>query len=369
MITERIASQNIQNKLVSQRFTDIVPQVPLLYAADYFKLPQNISTNINTMQIFLTILRLTSGTDPDSITLVLLYDNNLTHSPGEAFFTKTVRAPNNPPIWRNTTVGERELISLNISQGEVSGLDGETLFDLSNTSFLPRETRLWMGFYVTGPRAYIESSRSESVVFWCTTDKIGEYGDSIPYFYIDESDILKRGFINWTNASVIEKTLGLNSFEKHMAWSLDLLAVEPSTVIEMIQSLPASEIAIIVVSSLVGLVILVCCSICICKRCRRCRMSAKSTTSSAKIPIYDLTPVYDPLSQGDDALSVISLETSSQQPQQQQGQSASIVDKMSRPNGASSAKRSASGQYLQNTSYIPLNLKTSNSTSSFDKDK
>lgn len=342
IIQPRNASTNIKNKLVCQKFTDIQPQIPILYAADHFSLPGNISSAINTFQLLFTVQRLRNDVDPDSITVVLMYDVPLTQSPGSIFFSKNVRAPGNPPLWRNETVGQVEVISLNITQGE---MDGETRFDFANTTFLPREQRLWIGLYVIGERHFMAEPHAENVFFWFTTDQKAMAGERTPYFYRDESNLLNRGFRNWTNATMVESAFGLTSGEKHMAWSLTLSAVVPSTFIEMLQAIPTGELVLIIIAVLAGILCMCCCVICICKRCRVCcrrNLASLNTGKTASVPLYKLVPHNSNDNGASDTESQVSLEATYA--------SASTMEKLQTPKSG----RTPSSAYLDASSRIPV---------------
>lgn len=303
IVTERISIVNQlnvttndpTNKLVAQKFTDILPQLPRLYVMDDFVLPLNLSSNITIMQLSFTMIRLRRDADPDSISIVLMYNNPLTQGPGELFFTKTVRAPNNPPVWRNDSLGTHEVISLNITQGEQCALHPSVVFDFAEPTFLPRGVRLWLGFYVTGARHFVDApTYAENIVFWCmTTETVADSWTAnddklpnAPYFFIDESNILSKGLTNWSNATTIKTLLGIKSNSRNMAWSMTLLGVAPSSLLEILYTLSTKQIVAIVVCSILTLVILVLCVLCVCKQCRRCRIKRSSAANT--VPSYDL---------------------------------------------------------------------------------
>lgn len=358
VITQRNASESRKNKLVCQKFTD-EPQEPRLFAADHFSLPENISSVINTFQLKFVVIRLRHDADPDSITVVLMYDEPKTQSPGTVFFTKTVRAPGNPPIWRNDTVGETELIELNITQGEVDSQG--VVFDIQNTTFLPRgvQQRLWLGIYATGARHFVLLPRSENVFFWCTTDQLAAVGETTPYFFRDESNLMKIPlFVNWTNATVVETLLGLNSGEKHMAWSLTLLSVVPVGILEKLQQLNTRELVLISVSVAVGIFFMCGCVCCICKRCKSpCRNNGTAKYKPVLTGTYETEgSLYASKPSSSKIVDMnINLEPTHH--------SAQVVDKMS--NGKSARPNNPSRTYLESSSRVNVNLDGDR----YDKDK
>jgi len=380
ILTERIhvlsqlnASTEVSNKLVSQRFTDNLPQVPLLGAADDFILPANISANISIFQLSFSIVRIFRDTDPDSITVALMYNDPLTEGPGAVFFTKTVRAPNNPPRWHNDSLGVPEIISLNITQDEGSANDPFVYFDIHNETFLPRQTRLWLRVYVTGMRSYdLAEPHAENVVFWCiTSEKVNQTWQetalsNAPYFFRDDADYMEEGLVNWTNASVLEPLLGINAKSRNMAWSLDLIGVAPSNFLEMIQGLSPKQLVSVIVCIIIGSAFLCGCIMCICKRCKRCKRRTGS------LPLYDLgmgtpsTTTYKPVSgiELDETNSEVSLESTAN--------TTTATTSTTTTMASNSLKSSPSGKFLQTATQVPVktrNTKALLQKDEFDKDK
>ena len=379
IVTERLlvldqlnASQDLTNKLVCQKFTDILPQQPRLFVADDFLLPTNISTNITLFQLAFTILRLRHDSDPDAITVLLMYHDPVRQGPGAVFFTKTIRAPNNPPRWANESLGKPEIITINITVGEESSEDASVVFDLQNTTFLPRDTRLWLGLYVTGSRSYVETPYAENIFFWCTTDqpvpmmRNNTNQRNAPFFFIDSSDILGKGLSNWSNASTVESLLRMNSGTKNMAWSLTLLGTKPSSLIEMLQALGSKEMVAAIVCSVIGFAFVCGCALCICKRCKRCWPRKASSP-----PIYDL---YSPVDEanghkgvGDDlhvqlsgGSGPASKDTFSEVSLEHMGHSTSGVAVPSK------LRHTPSGAYLESATKLPVRTKQ---TADYDKNK
>lgn len=302
-----VSMDTMTSKLPSQKFTDILPELPRLFAMDDFVLPLNISENITVMQFSFAIVRHRIDADPDSITLVLMYNNASIEGPGEVFFSRSVRAPNNPPRWHNDSLGGHEIITLNLTQYEECSEHANHLFDLHNTTFLPRQTRLWVGFYVTGTHS-INMSRAaqpatmENTVYWCMTNQSDPSPRNAPYFFIDEANILRKGLSVWSNASTVEKALPMfRSASHNMAWSLTLLSGSPPTFLEQLVRFSAKNTVLIIICSILVLVILSCCCYCVCAKCRRCRIripwpfgksknkeTAYSKVDSHAVPTYNM---------------------------------------------------------------------------------
>ena len=356
ILTERIeivsqlnASLDESHRLVSQKFTDILPQLPLLAAADDFMLPANISDNITILSLSFNVVRQFRDTDPDAITVSLMYNDPSIKGPGQVFFTKSVRAPNNPPRWHNDSLERIEVITLNITQNEQSSSDPTVYFDFANTRWLPRQTRLWLSMYVTGVNSYeIEPPNAENVLFWCMTTIPGS---SAPYFFRDGENIMSRGFINWTNASVVEKALNFKSPSQNMAWSVALIGVAPSTFLEMIQSMDSKKMIAIVVCSLIGITFVCACVVCLCKRCRRCKRRSPPPVEFIDLSRYPPTsspPLYPPTQNDDSAVtySEISLD-------------------------GHSLKSTPSGRYLESATHIPIKTRTTKKKGDdlYDKEK
>jgi len=353
VVPARNLSTGVANRLVCQKFSDIQPQQPCLHAADHFSLPLNISSAINTLYFSFLIRRVRHDADPDSITLQLMYDNTVKpNSPGSVFFSKTVRAPNNPPMWSN--VSNEELINLNVSQGE---WDGDVMFDLANTSFLPREKRLWLGLFVTGERHYRADPYAENIFYWCTTDQAARVGDKTPYYYKDEADFMTGGFTNWTNGTVVQIAFGLKAEEKHMAFSLTLLAVVPTTILEKLEQVQSK--GVIIGCVILAFLVMCCCVLCICKRCKQWRISlGKRRGGDTTTPVYQVETLYEPISTTGTTSTTdshIDLETKSG--------SASTIDKF--PSIRSGSGRNPSSSFLESTTKIPVVV----NGDLYDKDK
>ena len=333
------ASLDTSNKLVSQRFTDILPQIPLLHGADDFVLPANISNNITIMRLSFTIVRQFRDSDPDSITVSLMYNDPVTNGPGVVFFTKSVRAPNNPPRWYNDSLEVPEIITFNITQNEVSSTNQSVYFNFADTVFLPRQTKLWLTMYVTGTRSYdISPPYAENVLFWCIAANATQSILNAPYFFVDESDIIGKGLTNWTNASRVETLLGFTSRSKNMAWSLTLVGVAPSTFLEMLQSIDTKKLVVVIVCSIVGLLFICLCVMCICKRCRRCRRRTLSNTVAFSELNSTINTVPSSSSYLDEnALSEISLDGSK---------------------ASHTLRSTTSGRYLESATHIPVKTRT-----------
>lgn len=338
IVSQLNASLEQSHRLVSQKFTDILPQIPLLAGADDFMLPANISDNITILQLSFSIVRQFRDSDPDVITVALMYNDVTIEGPGQVFFTKSVRAPNNPPRWHNDSLGQIEVITLNITQNEQSSSDSTVYFDFHDTKWLPRQTRLWLSMYVTGKRSYdIAPPHTENVLFWCMTST---KATNAPYFFRDSENIMGRGFVNWTNASMVEKALNFNSVSHNMAWSVALVGVAPSTLLEMLQSMDTKKVVAIVVCSLIGILFVCGCVLCLCKRCRRCRR--KSTPIEFiglnHFPPSSSPPLYPPQHDESVTYSEISLEGGS--------------------DGAHTLKSTPSGRYLDSATHIPIKTRT-----------
>jgi len=365
IVTERVpildqlnASLDPSNKLVSQKFTDILPQMPMLRGADDFVLPANISANITMMQLSFAIVRQFRDSDPDSITVSLMYNDPLTQGPGQVFFTKSIRAPNNPPRWHNDSLNVAEVITFNITQNEESATNPSVYFNFGDPAFLPRQTRLWLTMYVTGSRSYdIAPPHAENVLFWCIAANappppVNNTWQDAPYFFMDEADIMGRGLTNWTNASRAESPLGFVSRSRNTPWAVTLVGTAPSTFLEMLQTMDTKKLIAVVVCSVIGLLFVCACVLCICKRCRRCKRSGGGSSDSSisfinlndknlykEVPITDFVP------------TDVSLEGST--------------------NSSYNLKSTPSGRHLASATQIPVKTRnTSNKNSDeFDKEK
>lgn len=275
---------NLRNKLIAQKFTDILPQLPLLQEADDFVLPVNFSSNLTIFYLSFSVVRVRTTSDPVSLTLQLLYTNESTQGPGEVFFTKVVSAPGNPPLWDNTTLGQVSVIQLNLTKGDMSSDNSGAIFDLANTTLLPRETRLWVSFYATGARDFTLTPYAENNLFWLTSgDNLTTDENNSVYYFVDASNVLKQRLSTWSNASVVEERLKLNSTSLQMAWQLTLLAVAPSNFWETLQKMATKEMAIVIVCSVVGFCLFLAC-LCVCvRRCRRIAAARRNKSQQVTV--------------------------------------------------------------------------------------
>lgn len=373
ILTERVpildqlnASLDASNKLVSQQFTDILPQLPLLRAADDFMLPANISSNITMMQLAFTIVRQLRDSDPDSITVSLMYNDPVTQGPGTVFFTKSIRAPNNPPRWHNDSLNAPEVITFNITQNEESSTNPSVYFNFGDPLFLPRQTRLWLTMYVTGTRSYdISPPHAENVLFWCIAasapvNKTWEQGAlNAPYFFMDAANIMAKGLTNWTNASSVEKALGFTSRSQNMAWSLTLIGTTPSTFLELLKTMDPKKLIAVIVCSIIGLLFVCACVLCICKRCRRCKRGGGGSGSGgdSSISFIDLNNknLYKQVPLTDSDLSEVSLD------------GVTVASSSS----SNHLKSTPSGRHLANATQIPVKTRTTarKESEEFDKEK
>jgi len=219
------------NKLVCYNFTD--PPRPLLQAADDFVIPSTTS-NCFALQLALTTIRVKHNQNPQSLTVQLMYNDDVTNGPGAVFFTTVLRSP--PLLWNDALLGKPLNLLINFTQGDLDASDGVTRFNLSNSSFLPPLKRLWVSFYGTGPRNFLFSGYEENDLFWVTFRN-----DSIPllqggqlanrdYYFVDRTNVLRDGFVRWTDATQVETLLGIDSGTLNLAFSVSLLCAQTVSV-------------------------------------------------------------------------------------------------------------------------------------------
>jgi hypothetical protein len=220
------ASPDPRNRIVCQNFTDFLPQVVFMYAADDFVVPQpDLTLQYSAMQLTLGLLRMKHDQDPQALTVQLLRNNDTDDSPGLPFFQYTFRALN----WSDWQLDVPFNLTLLLRFGLLNELDHRTRFDPLDSRVMPRDVRTWLAVYATGPRNYALSMQ-ENCLFWSTA-AAGVRNSTLPgalvnrpYFFRDVGNALKEGFTQWTPAPVVERAFLMESVSHNLAWSLALVA-------------------------------------------------------------------------------------------------------------------------------------------------
>lgn len=221
VINQPNGSTNVQNRLSCYQFTDPTMPTPnpILQGADDFTLTEDLANYSGLVFSFTTVRYKNSATEPKGVVISLMYNNDQLDAPGVVFFQKTIYSFS----WNDSMLGLATNLNISIMNGDVSSLDNRTQFNLNNAALIPPLKRLWVSFYAIGDRNYIVSPRSENNLYWLTTrdqETSSFLGPSQMYFYIDSSNLLRKGFLSWTNATVVEIKKGMNSTTLNMAWTL-----------------------------------------------------------------------------------------------------------------------------------------------------
>lgn len=272
---------DIKTRLISAQFTDFLPRKVTLYAVDYFRLSSTLNTtaNLTIASFTFATLRSRSDRDPESLTLVLFYKNTSTGIDIPAatpFFSKRVNAPGEPPEWQNASMTDVVYIQVNISNGDKSEHDASVIFDLANASLLPRDTLMWVGFYMTGSRNHSFETGLDNCLYWVMNnntqvDNATTTNESDSFFYhLDSGNTASHSLECWNNASAVATKFRINTSSHQMAWTLRLLGDDSTSYFDYyMKRMGTKELVIIVFASIAGFIVLCVCS---CWCVRKCRL-------------------------------------------------------------------------------------------------
>lgn len=219
------ASTVLGNRIVCQNFTDFLPSVIFMYAADDFVVPQpDLALRYTALQVQLGLVRMKHDENPRSLTVQLLRNNDADDSPGRAFYSHTYVLN-----WSDAQLDTPFNLTLRLTTGDANEMDSRAPFDVMDEVLLPRDTRLWLALYATGPRNWA-MTMAENSLFWSTAAPSARNATlssvlrNRPYFFRDATNALREGFINWTAAPVVERVFGMDSVSHNLAWSLALVS-------------------------------------------------------------------------------------------------------------------------------------------------
>lgn len=238
-------STNIRPGLLSQNGINFI-----VHEADDFIIPPTSTFIINNIMagiddcrsLFIEIgySRSRSTQDPDSLTYCI-YSNLInptlgmdtpnSNNNGGTVFCKTKTKPLND--W-NINLNIQGKMILRIDHGEVD--DDGRIFVISS-SHLRSRTRYWFSFYVTMPLNFSSTGFTENRVSWLLYDNSNKivpfpsslaaiqspyitYDKTSQYFFKDNSNIFRYGFINWIPANTLEPYLNL---PRYFTSSLNLI--------------------------------------------------------------------------------------------------------------------------------------------------
>lgn len=219
----------LNNKVYSQLILDYGRTPALIQACDdvmipndnYFKL-LNISNGIHdcySMIITFNTLRMKYNKDPINITIQLITHNEATNSPENIFFSKTLLSPYNK--WEDQYLNKPSLTTIIINNGDLD--DNNIKFNLSNPLLIKQDKLIWVSFYVSLPmNVYVFPNNTlvHNDMFWLTYNN--DKQDHYHFFFKDSLNILRKNFISWTNANIVQPALGINTTSHNLAWSLSL---------------------------------------------------------------------------------------------------------------------------------------------------
>lgn len=224
---------NVANKVMCQKIIDR-PDYPLILGSDDIILPDQLEWQskwgihtCHAMRISFTTIRTRNDLNPYNITICLFRNNPTKNQPWTPFYKRTLKWPTNNPHWVEDAISLPSQNTIVLEQGDLDD-NGETIFDLQNPDFLQLGSRMWVSFYVTMPWHLGQSLRTNSM-YWVTLDNAT--GSSLPqefseenshFFYRDEEDLEKHGFVNWTDGEAVSPYLGIRATTNQMAWTLSL---------------------------------------------------------------------------------------------------------------------------------------------------
>lgn len=243
---------DLSNRIECHNYTDLWGY-PLIYVVDDFVMPLfneiDVSRDCTAIVFNFTTIRLKVDTDPYSITTRLFYHDYVTGGPrATPFFSHSRCSPDKSCRWP-LRLNVPMTTSIAISNGDMD-VDGVTPFDLS---MIPASETIWAGFYVSVPDHPSTSILRENSLFWMTLDnKTGStpikrlfYNDTLNnhYKYRDANNLHRNGFTQWTDASLVQPIIGIQTTTLNMAWTVSLLCNATNTsVLSPFQTLePTSE--------------------------------------------------------------------------------------------------------------------------------
>ncbi len=177
-------SPELTDRIVCQRFTDANSASAFLYAADDFIVPSQLDLQLqyNALQIQLGLMRMRHDADPQSLTVQLMR-NGIGDSPGALLYAYQYTLN-----WSATQLYVPFNLTLQLRQGDINAMDNATPFDPMQ---LPRDTRLWLALYATGPRDLSLSGMEENTLFWSTAQpRTGAPSNNRPFYFRDARNTL-----------------------------------------------------------------------------------------------------------------------------------------------------------------------------------
>ena len=220
ILTQQPGSPNPANRIISQHFTDSVSHNAFLYACDDFVVPSAAGPNVTALWFNFTLARTRSDANPQSITLQLLTSTPATAAtPSQStLFSQTY---NNSALWNNAQLNAPFTLSFVVP----------LLLQNGTGVAIPRDQRLWVTLFATGPRDLTISGLSENCLYWMTAAQsalvepylAGTNISNSQYFFRDVTNVLGDGFTQWTSAEAVEPSLDIASGTRNMAFSLTLM--------------------------------------------------------------------------------------------------------------------------------------------------
>jgi hypothetical protein len=212
------------NRTICRNFTDLYHS-PVLWAVDDFNLPPLSETtrNCSLLQLqFDTVVR-RNGYDQAQLSVTVQFLSDENGVPATTLFQKTVPLPTDfTSVLLDVGGGARMLtllpLTINFSEGEYNDAGAFSL------DTLRAHRRLWVGFYVNGPRNFNWANRTENQVYWALQHRASASAlllnlvPNLDYFYRDTNNLLGVDLGNWSNATVTEQALNLQASSHNMAW-------------------------------------------------------------------------------------------------------------------------------------------------------
>jgi hypothetical protein len=229
---------DLGNALLCQNITDKWA-FPLLKAADDFVVPSDSFfeargvphglQDCGNLWLSLSTIRRKNDLSPASATLEFWRHNassGLPVSTGRPFYSKTWPWPSNNYMWQRDWLNRPWDTAFRLQLNEL-GDDQVTRFAFRDEAFMPRDSPIWVAFYVT-LALHQDQRLMANQVYWATLNN--ETGSTPPppalpggmdnhdFVYRDERDFLQNGWTQWTTAVTVERAMMIEPTTNQMAW-------------------------------------------------------------------------------------------------------------------------------------------------------
>ena len=194
-------SQIEYSSIPCQKIIDI-RGTPILTATDDFVIEEN--TVCKSIAVKIKALRKKWSQDPVSATLHIFKEGpELLSVPSVKVSEIIVDTPDNG--WGDAQVKSGQELTFSFSTGDLPEEE------LSSGTY-------WISFFADLDRDFKLSGYKENRIFWATSSTQSSGSD---YYFRDESNFLRNGWVNWTTAAEVEDKLGINNGTRNLAFSVE----------------------------------------------------------------------------------------------------------------------------------------------------